>query len=247
MWCEMLRKINIYPFFLVFLLSFSVFSENLNKDFYLKYNDSVFLLYEKIYYGKKVNSDIYSIVESIKKDWGDIYSGEDVLLERRQCAFWIATIFLRGHIEMKYPDYDDVVFREIYRKWKNDSWTNVELSKCRVFSPDSAAVSIVSLLTFPEKFNGKVITVRGVLDSHFEGSYLYLSRDSYNFVDMANSVQISGKGVSEKLNGQGIWITGRFYSENCMKSHVKTGCIKFVNVIGTEMDNYRKTIGVTKQ
>ena len=231
---------------MAFSLSFSVFSEIVNKDFYLKYNNFVFSLYEKINSGKKVKSDIESIVHSIEKDWGDIYSGEDVVLDREQCAFWIATMFLRGHIEMKFPDYDDVVFREIYRKWKNDSWTNMELSKCRVFSPDSAAVSIVNLLTFPDKFNGKVITVRGVLDSHFEGSYLYLSRDSYNFVDMANSVQISGKGVSGKLNGQGVWISGRFYSENCMKSHVKTGCIKFVNVIGKEMDNYRKTIGATK-
>lgn len=216
-------------------------------DIYLSHKDDIFSLYEKINSGERLTSEIDSVMSLLNEDWEVQYSGRDTKLTRGQCAFWIAAHHLQVYVAMNHPEYMHSALRGIFDKWKNDNWTDEELSKCRTFEPDFIAVSIVQLLTSPEKFQGKFITARGVLASHFEGSNLFLSRDSYNFVDIASSIQVSGESITEELDGQSVWVRGRFFTKNCMNSIINTGCLRFVTIIKQDMDNYRKSIRTVEQ
>lgn len=231
-------------FFIAVLFSAHIFGGQ--ADIYINHESKIFHLYERINSGEASNSEIESAISSLDKEWEDSFSGFDKKLPREHCAFWIAADHLRVFVAMNNPEYMHSSLREIFSKWKNDSWTDEELSMCKAFEPDFIAVSIVQLLASPEKFQGKLVTVKGVLASHFEGSNLFLSRDSYNFVDIASSIQISGEGITEALDGKSLWVAGRFFTRNCVSSNVNTGCLKVVNVIRQDIDNYRKSIGTTK-
>jgi hypothetical protein len=233
--------------FLFIVISFPAYILGAQEDIYLNHKDDIFNLYERINSGERLTSEIDSAISSLEQDWANKYSGSDSKLTRGQCAFWIAAHHLRVYVAMNHPEYMHSALRRIFDKWNNENWTDEELSRCRTFEPDFIAVSIVQLLTAPEKFQGKLITVRGVLASHFEGSNLFLSRDSYNFVDIASSIQVSGESITEELDGQSVWVRGRFFEKNCMNSIINTGCLKFVTIIRQDMDNYRKSIRTVDQ
>jgi hypothetical protein len=85
-------------------------------------------------------------------------------------------------------------------------------------------ISLIQLIANPEKYDGKVIEVKGFLSLEFEGNALYLQKDDYEYFNRKNGVSILASiSPEEKKNCHLKFVTviGKFY-------------IKLYNKMGTD-------------
>jgi len=92
----------------------------------------------------------------------------------------------------------------------------VSLSSSKANTPPAspAVVSVIQLIATPEKFDGKLISVIGFLRLEHEGYLLYLSKNDYDNVVLANALWVDatedmGKN-REKLELRYVKLVGTF-------------------------------------
>ncbi|KFN41341.1 hypothetical protein [Arenimonas oryziterrae] len=79
---------------------------------------------------------------------------------------------------------------------------------------DPINVSIIQLLATPEKFEGKLILVRGYVHFEFEGNGIYLHREDYEHGLTSNGLWVDARECSQ-FNGKSFksgyaYVAGRF-------------------------------------
>lgn len=114
-----------------------------------------------------------------------------------------------------------------------------ELSEGGTFSakpgesqPTAIDVSIISLITNPKKYDGKLVKVSGVGCIEADGNALYLSKEDYKYIVQKNAVFLDftnaavNKDDAMKLNGKYVYIEGIFNADNNGVSDLYTGAIE---------------------
>ena len=75
-------------------------------------------------------------------------------------------------------------------------------------------ISLIQLISNPEKYDGKVIEVQGFLCLEFEGHALYLQKDDYEYFNLKNGISIIDSVKPEekkKLHLKFVTVIGKFY------------------------------------
>jgi len=77
-------------------------------------------------------------------------------------------------------------------------------------------VSLIRLISNPEQYDGKSVTVIGVLDLPFEGASIYVTSDDYNHANRYNRITIVPNKVvdsnCERADGKYVVLSGQFHS-----------------------------------
>lgn len=77
-------------------------------------------------------------------------------------------------------------------------------------------ISIMNLIVTPEKYDGKIVQVTGVLSLEFESSGLYLSKEAfeYNLPNASVTIEFPERiiGNFQNLNGEYVILEGLFAS-----------------------------------
>lgn len=87
-------------------------------------------------------------------------------------------------------------------------------------------ISIIKLISTPEKYDGKQVQVIGYLNLEFEGNAIYLHKEDYS------------KGISQN----GFWVN--FSKEIAEKKNLKDYNKKYVIIVGTFDMNARGHMGM---
>lgn len=78
-------------------------------------------------------------------------------------------------------------------------------------------VSMVAVLANPDQFDGKKVTLSGVLSLEFEDVSLYRDRDAYEYVSVTDGfiLELSEEQVesAKGWQGQRVVVTGRFHRD----------------------------------
>jgi len=85
------------------------------------------------------------------------------------------------------------------------------------FFDDVVTVSLIRLIAFPEKYDGKRIQVRGYYVRGFEASSLYPTKEDHEMYNLPNQIRISIEGIrGDKIGGSKtfrgyVTVIGRFH------------------------------------
>lgn len=102
----------------------------------------------------------------------------------------------RGHIE-KIECFSEC--RKIYR---NEKSTSVYIGE---HMENALEITMTELFEKPEEYNNKLIKISGIVDMEFEGTKLYISKESYDYMINQNAVYIDVDN--------GICITSDLYDD----------------------------------
>lgn len=75
-------------------------------------------------------------------------------------------------------------------------------------------ISLIQLISNPEKYDGKLIEVQGFLSLEFEGHALYLQKEDYEYFNLKNGISILDSvnpKEKKKLHLKFVTVTGKFY------------------------------------
>jgi len=90
-------------------------------------------------------------------------------------------------------------------------------------------VSMLQLLTMPEQFNGKVVSVIGFLSMNYEGYLLFAHQEDAVHVILGNAVQIEGNkqmsAETEKLDQKYVKVLGTFRASDRRRVPFYVGAI----------------------
>jgi hypothetical protein len=76
-------------------------------------------------------------------------------------------------------------------------------------SNEPTSVSIVQLLATPERYEGRLVMVKGIAHFEFEESALYLHREDADCMNSSNGIWLE-TGGQEKLSDAFVVVVGRF-------------------------------------
>lgn len=92
------------------------------------------------------------------------------------------------------------------------TWAAAVLASDKVY-----AASVIDLLTFPERYEGRVIRIKGFLDTS-SGINLFFTRDHAQIRDFESSIQVSDDEelciVQSLCGGQYVELVGTFVGRN---------------------------------
>jgi hypothetical protein len=91
--------------------------------------------------------------------------------------------------------------------------TEIEYGKTIPFNEFD--ISLIKLIANPEKYDGKLVQVRGYLNLEFEGNAIYLHKEDY----------------SKSLTDNGFWVN--FSKEISEKKNINDYSKKYVIIVGT--------------
>ena len=103
----------------------------------------------------------------------------------------------------------------------------VPIGSCGEKTDEPIKVSIIQLIADPEKYQGKVVEVSGVVEIIFEGSSVYLNREGwYNTAE-----EKIGLSINDRIENNELWwqINDEWYSHI---DAAKTYNGRYVTVIG---------------
>lgn len=137
-------------------------------------------------------------------------------------SFFVANMYQNNLIN---ADYSDVPNSE-------NSYEKSEMQK--LVNQDAKEVSIIQLISNPEKYDGELVRVVGVGNLEFEGNFISLSKEDFKY-GTGNSIWIElGKGTipyeeAEQYNGKYVIIEGIFDKDDCGHFDMYRGSIKEIN------------------
>lgn len=79
---------------------------------------------------------------------------------------------------------------------------------------DIYCVSLINLIASPEKFDGKRVSVSGIMCMQYEETVLYLSYDDYDNMVTKNSIWIDVDSENTELNKVPVIIEGTYHKVN---------------------------------
>lgn len=92
---------------------------------------------------------------------------------------------------------------------------DTEIEDGKIIPYSEFDISLIKLIANPEKYDGKVIQVRGYLNLEFEGNAIYLHKEDY----------------SKALTDNGFWVN--FSKEIAEKKNLNDYSKKYVIIVGT--------------
>jgi hypothetical protein len=106
------------------------------------------------------------------------------------------------------------------------------LCSSELLAQEPQDVSMVQLISNPEKFNGKVVRVIGFLRIEFEGNVLYMHREDYDYAILGNGVWVDLPEFSlknkDRVNLKYVILVGQFSSKD--RGHMGMWSGSFNNV-----------------
>lgn len=131
---------------------------------------------------------------------------------------------------------------------KNSSTNNITPTSYGTTNKEPEEVSVISLLSTPEKYDGRFVRVIGVGCIKFEGYAFYLSKDDYKYNVTKNalwmdldykSLNTSDKEL-EKWNGKYVLVEGIFNSKKNGHLNLFSGTIENVTRYAYHEKNINK-------
>lgn len=98
------------------------------------------------------------------------------------------------------------------------------------------SVSLINLITTPEKYNGRKVRVKGYLHLEFEDCVLYLHKEDYTYGMSKNAVWAGIKSwaelrSSQKYSGHYVLMEGIFNAKNTGYEGMNSGSIQNISRI----------------
>lgn len=133
------------------------------------------------------------------------------------------------------PDY-----RKIYGLTA-ENLPNMTWEEVRMFYVNAIELPMVRLLANPEEFDGKAVTTCGIYSNEFEGTAIYLNRESYEYGFSANAIFAftthTGDALLEQMEGHYVCMTGVYEAESASRLFRASGHLR--DIAPLRMSNMR--------
>ena len=105
-------------------------------------------------------------------------------------------------------------------------------------------VSIIQLISNPEKYEGKTVKIEGFISLEYEGMAIYLNQDDYEYFNRKNGICLllskeDAIGLQKECDKKYVTVTGKFQTKLYGKSSAWNGLLFLQRIF---VSDSRKTI-----
>lgn len=221
----------------VYLYSSVVLGTEVADSFVDTFKPDLVREYKYIVDNKRPSMSLQSFVIEATNYWEINYNNNPVTLSDEQCAFWLALSELQGRVRAVFSgdfyDHLSYLYLLLIEDIKiEESHKNV----CRVWINESIDVSIIDLKYNSFQFEGKLISLKGVLYTKESNGLnaLFFTDEHYRSVDLSNAIVLDNTvKIAPELHGKLAWIEGRLLIHKSEKINETKSYLYFGRILQT--------------